>query len=114
MNETPIYKAPTIAQVVDHQTSNISATMNTLVILFGLWFTFGANAMHDQTLEPRSYLEPPGCKDAIGYAFCVPDCLETGTKIDDCFMSCGEFNSILSWEATGREGGTTLTRLAYV
>lgn len=70
----------------------ITLNMNTLIILFCLWFSFGVNALHDNNLDDRSYLEPPNCKDPIAYSFCLPDCLEGGTIIDDCFATCGKFN----------------------
>lgn len=67
--------------------------MNAFAILFGLWFSFGVNALHDRDLDHRSYLEPPDCKDSMAYSFCLSDCIGGDRIIDDCFTACGKFNS---------------------
>ncbi|KAH0615339.1 uncharacterized protein H6S33_000975 [Morchella sextelata] len=45
-------------------------------------------AVAAQALNEKSYIPPPRCKDDLAYNFCLPDCLEDGTKIEECFTSC--------------------------
>ncbi|KAI5853259.1 hypothetical protein DFP73DRAFT_590310 [Morchella snyderi] len=58
-------------------------------------FTSFILAMAAQALDEKSYIPPPRCKDDLAYNFCLPDCLENGTNIEECFTSCGKDSKLL-------------------
>lgn len=62
--------------------------------------------MHDQTLEPRAYPEPPNCKDAVAYYSCLLDCVrgDALVEIQDCLTGCGEFCSVLEGDGVDASG----------